>query len=81
MLARIRARLRPMRALAEFCRWSIALLLARLRPERTRVPAQARAMMGIGYSKARLSPSLAKAHIGESSRGPANAVQSRETTL
>jgi len=55
VLARIRSRLRPLRALAQLGAWSFAWLLAGLRPEKTRLPARARALMGIASCRARMS--------------------------
>jgi glycosyltransferase involved in cell wall biosynthesis len=60
-LARVRSCLRPLRTLAQLGAWSIAWLLAGLRPESKRLPARARALWGIAYCKARLNPSLGKA--------------------
>ena len=56
VLARVRARLRPLRALAELGAWSIAWLLAGLRSEKKRLPARARALWGIEHCRARLNP-------------------------
>jgi glycosyltransferase involved in cell wall biosynthesis len=56
--ARLRAGLRPARAAVELACWSLLWALAALRPERKRVNAQARALWGIAYCKARLDPSL-----------------------
>ncbi len=75
-LARLRAWLRPGRALVEFCGWSCAWLWAGLRPESKRIPARARALWGLEYCRARLRPSLGKAH-GRDSAGDGAAVRLR----
>lgn len=67
VLARVRSRLRPLRALAELAMWSIGWLLAGLRSGNKRLPARARALMGIAHCKARLSPSPPEVRIAESS--------------
>jgi len=77
--ARVRARLRPLRALAELGAWSVAWLLAGLRSENKRLPARARALMGIGSCIARLNPSLAKARIAEASSTHSSAGRPGET--
>jgi glycosyltransferase involved in cell wall biosynthesis len=56
--ARLRAGLRPARATMELAGWSLLWGLAALLPEHKRVNAQARALWGIAYCKARLDPAL-----------------------
>lgn len=69
-LARVRSRLRPLRALVQLGGWSMKWLLAGLRPEKTRIPARARALWGIEHCRARLRPPATKARVAEApSRG------------
>jgi hypothetical protein len=58
LAARLRAGLRPARAALELAGWSLLWGLAALRPKHKRVNAQARALWGIAYCKARMDPSL-----------------------
>ncbi len=80
VLARIRIRLRPLRALAELGMWSVAWLLAALRSGKKRLPARARALMGIAHCKARLSPSPPEVRIAESSIKRASRFGPKEPT-
>lgn len=63
VLARIRSRLRPLRALAQLSGWSIAWLLAGLRSGKTRLPAQVHAIMRMANCMVRLHPPTAKARV------------------
>jgi hypothetical protein len=54
LAARIRVRMRPLRALVELCGWSLAWLWAGSRSERTRLPERARAPWGLESCKVRL---------------------------
>jgi len=77
LLARIRARMRPARALVELGGWSLAWLWASVLPERRRLPARARALWGLEYCKVRLRPSLGRAPDRDDAGAGASAVRLR----